>query len=411
MMVNDRTSWAARRVPRAWQAAALEGWSKDLKGIASVVTGGGKTAFAQMCMQVFRERYRDGRFVIVVPTLALLDQWYVSLREDLAVPEDDISLYSGDGFPDEANIVNLMVVNTARRHARPIAERFPVMLIADECHRVASPANARALAGTHQATLGLSATPVRQYDDLCETVLVPALGPVFFEYDYTQALADGVIVPFDLVNVEADLANDEQQRYDRMSRDIARTFHAVAAGKMGRETLKRKLMSRARLAATARYRVPVAVRLAEAERGSRMLIFHEQIEAAERIAGMLAARKFNATLYHSKISPEVRRDNLRLYRRGLFDVLVTCRALDEGLDVPETENAIIASGTASVRQRIQRLGRVLRPAAGKLRAKVYTVYATPAEQERLVQEAQRLEGTGDITWMRASLRGHGASAD
>ena len=410
-MVDTPGSWTVKHPPRAWQATALAEWSKDLKGIASVVTGGGKTTFAQMCMQVFRERYREGRFVIVVPTLALLDQWYVSLREDLAVPEGDIALYSGDGIPGEGATINLMVVNTARLHAPTLADRFPVMLIVDECHRAASPANASSLVGTHRATLGLSATPVRQYDNLCETVLIPALGPVFFEYDYGQALADGVIVPFDLVNVETDLMTDEQRRYDTMSRDIARTFHAVQAGKTGRETLKRKLMSRARLAATARHRVPVAVRLAEAERGSRMLIFHEQIEAAERIAGMLAARKFNATLYHSKISPEVRRDNLRLYRRGLFDILVTCRALDEGLDVPETENAIIASGTASARQRIQRLGRVLRPAAGKLRAKVYTVYATPAEQERLVQEAQRLEGTGDITWMRASLRGHGAAAD
>ena len=410
MTPGERGPWSFEKIPRAWQAAALEEWSRSLRGIASVVTGGGKTTFAEMCMHLFRERHPEGRFVIVVPTLALLDQWYASLREDLSVPERDIALYSGDGTPGDAGIVNLMVVNTARRHASLISERFPVMLIADECHRFASPANALSLTGKHRATLGLSATPARQYDDLCETVLVPALGPVFFEYDYTQALADGVIVPFDLVNVEASLTDTEQKKYDEATRDIARTFQAVSAGKASRETLRRKLQRRSRLVASARHRGPVAVRLAESARGSRMLIFHEQIDAAEQIARMLTERQFNATLYHSKISPEVRRDNLRLYRRGMFDVLVTCRALDEGLDVPETDVAIIASSTASVRQRIQRLGRVLRPAANKARARIYTIYTTPPEEERLVKEAQRLVGTGDITWMRASLRVHDTPA-
>lgn len=74
------------------------------------------------------------------------------------------------------------------------------------------------------------------------------------------------------------------------------------------------------------------------------------------------------------IPTELRRDNLRLYRRGVFDTLVTCRALDEGTNVPETSVAIIAASTASIRQRIQRLGRVLRRAPGKEKATVSIPY-------------------------------------
>ena len=102
-------------------------------------------------------------------------------------------------------------------------------------------------------------------------------------------------------------------------------------------------------------------------------------------------RGHSATIYHSQVGPSVRRDNLRLFRQGVFDVLVDCRALDEGINIPETQVAIIAAATASERQRIQRLGRVLRPAPGKDAALIYTLYAIEAEASRLANEARDLE--------------------
>ncbi len=80
---------------------------------------------------------------------------------------------------------------------------------------------------------------------------------------------------------------------------------------------------------------------------------------------------------------------------------MTCRALDEGFNVPETEVGIIAASTATNRQRIQRLGRVLRPAKGKDRALIYTLVATEPEIKRLQQEEENLEGVAEVTWTRA----------
>ena len=94
-----------------------------------------------------------------------------------------------------------MVVNTARKHASALTNAPRVMLIADECHRIASQSNALALQGNYAATLGISATPERQYDNLFEEVLVPALGPIIYQYNYNDALADKVIVPFELINI------------------------------------------------------------------------------------------------------------------------------------------------------------------------------------------------------------------
>ena len=404
MKFTEPKAWSLTNPPREWQSKALGAWKHSFRGIASVVTGGGKTTFAQMCMEVFRKHYPTGRFVIVVPTMALLDQWYVSLREDLRVPDDEIALFSGEGRPEDFRAVNLMVINTARAYASKVSEDCEAMLIVDECHRAASQANALALKGNYSATLGISATPERDYDDMFQTILVPALGPVIFNYDYVQALQDKVIVPFDLINVSTDMTFEEQQEYDDATRDIAITARRVDAGEASRNVLVRKLQRRARIAASSIQRIPVTIRLAEDHRDNRLIIFHESIDAAESIWKILSARRFNATIYHSQIGAELRRDNLRLYRRGVFDALVTCRALDEGINVPETDVAIVASSTRSVRQRIQRLGRVLRPAFGKPRARIYTIYTSKPEEDRLAEEALKLTGTSDISWMRSTVR-------
>ena len=92
---------------------------------------------------------------------------------------------------------------------------------------------------------------------------------------------------------------------------------------------------------------------------------------------------------------------LHTYRTREIDVLVTCRALDEGFNVPETEVGIVAAATATRRQRIQRLGRVLRPASGKVGAVVYTLVASTPEIGRPQQEEAEMEGVAHVEWVRA----------
>jgi superfamily II DNA or RNA helicase len=137
--------------------------------------------------------------------------------------------------------------------------------------------------------------------------------------------------------------------------------------------LRRMLQRRAAVSATAAMRIPVSVKLVEGHRGERAVVFHERVDAADKILQLLAKRGHRATIYHAGIGSAIRRDNLRLFRKGVFDVLVCCRALDEGMNVPEASVAVVASSTASHRQRVQRLGRILRKAKGKYAATVYTL--------------------------------------
>ena len=399
------SAWVLSAKPRDWQTRAEEAWAgAGGRGIVSVVTGAGKTVFAEMCLARFHNSRPDALVLVLVPTIALLDQWYVSLREDLALEDSDVGLFSGEGRAKTWRPVNLMVLNTSRK----LADNYPAersMLIVDECHRAATSHNSAALLREYAATLGMSATPERDYDAGLDELLVPALGPVIFEYDYNQAVDDRVVAPFDLVNVEVDMLAKERAEYERLSRLLMRQLGRLRAGQDAEEAVRRLLQQRASVSARARLRVPVAVRLAEENRGSRTIVFHESIAAAGDLQRALSSRGLNATLYHSKISPVVRRDNLRLFRRGAFDVLVTCRALDEGVNVPETRVAIVASSTASTRQRIQRLGRVLRPAPGKTSATVFTLYATDPEHRRLTKEAEEMVGARSVTWRKAALAG------
>jgi superfamily II DNA or RNA helicase len=396
--MTDIAPWSLKTAPRAWQSTALERWHLGHKGVVSVVTGGGKTVFAFLCMEKFRQEYEDARFIILVPTITLLDQWYVSLQEDFGVLETDIACFSSQEKSANPGLINLLVINTGRTLVKKLAASHSCFLIVDECHRAGSPENAKALAGEFAAALGLSATPEREYDEGFQKYVVPALGPVIFEYDYVQAFNDKVITPFDLVNVGIDFLPHEKAEYDKLTRRAAMLFQKAKIDAEADRKLKSVLQKRAGVSAGARMRIPVAARIADEHRGVRTIIFHERISAATTLYDILKKRNHSACIYHSKLSPNWRRDNLRLFRQGVFDVLVSCRALDEGMNVPETAVAVIASSTASHRQRIQRLGRVLRPARGKDKAVIYTLFATAQEQKRLSNEAARLEGVASIVW-------------
>jgi superfamily II DNA or RNA helicase len=370
----------------------------------SVVTGAGKTALAELAMAEYLSREPTGRVTVVVPTLALVDQWAVSLEEDLGISQAEVGVFAEGRTPEPAPPVALMTLVSAREHAPSLSNIGPTFLVVDECHRVGSPANARLLEGDYVATLGMSATPEREYDDAHEAVVVPALGEIIYEYDYARARNDGVIAPYDLVNVAVDLTPGEQDRYDVLTRRIGPLVRRERNGEPVTQQLERLLQQRARVAATAVMRIPVAVKVVNSHRSERVIVFHEQIAAADQLYRLLREQGHSVTLYHSGLGAALRQDNLRMYRRGLFDVLVTCRALDEGMNVPESSVAVIASSTASQRQRIQRLGRVLRPASGKERALVYTLYATEIEERRLVSEAQRGGGPDDVRWMAGRRR-------
>jgi len=333
--------------------------------------------------------------LIVVPTSALLDQWWEESASYFDLNLDEINIVDGN-LRFKLGTINIAVINTAAKLAGKI-ERSPCFLIVDECHKAASEHFRAALQVSTSATLGLSATPERPYDEGLADVLIPALGEVIFTYNYSDALRDKVIVPFNLNNIVFELEEDRQIEYDKLSRSIARSISQH--GTESRETIA-LFLKRARVVNLSFNRIRLALKLVASNRGKRTLIFHEDVEACNLIHSVLSQNGIKAGVYHSKMTLRARAEVLSQYRRGDSDVLVTCRALDEGFNVPETELAIIAASTATRRQRIQRLGRAVRPAAGKENATIYTLVATAPEIQRLKEEEGLMDGVATVSWSR-----------
>lgn len=139
----------------------------------------------------------------------------------------------------------------------------------------------------------------------------------------------------------------------------------------------------------------------EIDTRARILIFHERTAYADRINEFLLGEGIKSAVYHTKIDPDERRENLQNFRDGKINILNTCRALDEGLDVPDTSVGIIVAATSSVRQRVQRIGRILRKAPGKDFSEIYTIYIDGIEDNifsehdlRILENsAQKIEKT------------------
>ena len=255
---------------RSWQKEALSRWlENEMRGVVSVVTGGGKTVFAHSCIIEFLKATPNGRILIYVPTTALLDQWYVSLQEDLGVDQRQISSFSGDEKPNKPNIFNLMVINTARTIGPKLLTGFNSFLIVDECHRAGSPVNS-CIRGEHSSTLGISATPIRDYDDGFIRYIVPKIGNIIYEYSYKDAYIDKVITPFELINIKVQLLSDEQVKFDSLNKIIAITFNKINNGNYDEKLkLKKLLQRRSAIVSSATMRIPVAAKIVEIEHGNQ----------------------------------------------------------------------------------------------------------------------------------------------
>jgi superfamily II DNA or RNA helicase len=392
-------AWTLAHPPRDWQDKAISSWiQNDHRGIAKVVTGGGKTYFGLMCISHFIVKEPDTRFFIIVPTIALRDQWVLEIQYGLNVPKEEIYSHGMDRKLKDEHRIAVMVINSARTHGNKITSRGKWMLITDECHRAASVENRKAIRGEWAATLGLSATPERQYDEWFEEYLVPSLGPIIAEYEYRQAKIDGVITDFELRNYSVPMTDDEDEAMIAISRSIAIEYRRLEAlGLQESPKLMNLLLARSRMSQRLVYRVPLAAKICQQFQGKKIIVFHESIDAADRITEMLDDLGFRVVAYHSKLTPLTRFTNLDFFRSGIKDVLVTCRALDEGLNVPNVEVGIIVASTKSTRQRIQRLGRVLRSTDEKENAVVVTLYSR-TERHNLEQEARSFEGVVNVSW-------------
>jgi superfamily II DNA or RNA helicase len=98
---------------------------------------------------------------------------------------------------------------------------------------------------------------------------------------------------------------------------------------------------------------------------ARMLIF-----TADNASAYAIAREHLIMPLTCDIGRQERDQVLDAFRQGQLRALVSSRVLNEGLDVPDADVAIIVGGALGEREHVQRIGRLLRPGPSK-RALVY----------------------------------------
>lgn len=379
-------------------------------------TGTGKTAVALAAMELLHREHGDRfRAAIIVPTKVLAHQWRDQLERNLGLSRSSIGELHSDARIEwrSTHPVLIAVVNSARTRLLPVLEGwrkrgYLALLIVDECHRAGSEYNSRIFEGHYDCSLGLSATPERD-DRGHEQYVYPGLGYPVYRYPLLNALNDGVLAPVQSINLYVDFDAAEHARWLQLSGDIREAFRNLMCRYPELQDIPDELLLR-KVTMLADHEDPLALRIVKllsdrrallcsararlacqeailkwlAGNGKRALVFHETITSAtasyEFLTRALAVR---TGLDHSGLHKDVRAAAMEGFRKERHQVLVAVRALDEGVDVPDASVAVIAAGSRSRRQRIQRFGRVLRPAAGK-RALLLTVLVRNTPEETAV---------------------------
>ena len=376
---------------REWQAKAFPLWWAKKRGIVKVVTGGGKTVFAIHCLTKYLEENKDHSIFIVVPSIALLDQWHEGLQKDFN--EKEISLNGGGEHLEKLSRINISTIDSVKNIIQEF-DASKTLLIVDECHKIGTEKRGEVLSNSWHATLGLSATPERDYDDNFYIIIRKILGDIIFDYDYIDAREDEVIVNFKLLYAYAAMTPDEEEKYKKFTKSIQRRAATIGGNDMNDYPLKMLIFNRARMVKNSKNRIPFGIELLQKHKRDSWIVFTENKKQAKEFNKIINTKGYKSAIYNTDLDNSEREENLNNFKNGNLNVLVSCTALDEGFDMPEADGAMILSASSSKRQRIQRMGRVLRITANKQNALIVTVYSSKTEFDKLREESNRykLEG-------------------
>ncbi len=399
----DETRPETATEPRAWsplplrpyQQAALLSWElADHRGLLVMPTGSGKTRVALAALAA-----SGRRSLCLVPTRALLQQWLAELRAHYPGPVGCL----GDGQRD-LQAITVATFESAYRLMPSIGNGFDVLVV-DEAHHFGSGLRDEALEMcSAPRRLGLTATPPEQ---AALSRLSQLLGPIAYQIDVAD-LAGSYLADFDLVVLPLGLTGPERERYQTDYQAFAehqRRFRRLypqgtwqemvglaAQTREGRAALDGWRRTRRLLAFTEGKARAVRTLLAR-HRHSRVLVF-----TADNATAYAIARQHLIMPMTCDISRREREQALAAFRTGELKALVSARVLNEGIDVPDADVAIIVGSTLGQREHVQRVGRLLRPVPGK-RALVYEL-VTVATSE-VWRAAARRRGLGAIDRLSA----------
>ena len=372
---------------RAYQREALDAWrANDDRGCLELPTGSGKTVIGLAAIEAL-----DTAALVVVPTIDLLEQW----RREC---ETEFHTEVGQLGGGEQNVEPLTAAtyDSAYLRADDIGDRFGLAVF-DEVHHLGGEGYreiARLVAAP--ARLGLTATFERP--DGAHEIIEDLCGPLVHRIA-PDDLAGEHLAAYDIKRLAVELSDAERAAYDdhreTFTNYLARSNLDMQSGSDYRKLVMRSgndPQAREALLANQRARevmmnadakVTTLADLLDRHRDDRIIVFTAHNDLVYR----LSERFLLPAITHQTGAAE-RRAILAKFREGAYSRIVAANVLDEGVDVPAANVAVVLSGSGSTREFTQRLGRILRPTEDDRRALLYEV-VTEGTAEESVAERRR----------------------
>ena len=337
---------------RAYQREWVDTFLDERSGVYVGPPGSGKTVAAVATLTEV-----GGETLVLVPSRELADQWESELLAHSTLDPDDIGQYHGG--EKEIAPVTVATYQTAGmdRHRSLFDSREWGLIVYDEAHHIPSPVFSRSAELQAKHRLGLSATPVRETgsEEEIYTLIGPPIGA-----DWESLFEAGFVQEPEV-----------EIRYVPWRDEMARNEYVSTRGR-----------ERRRIAAENPAKVEETERLLAQHPDKKALVFVEYLDQGEDLADALDAPFISGETRHDERNRQFER-----FRAGDLDTLVVSRVGDEGIDLPDAELAVVASGLGgSRRQGAQRAGRTMRPAGSAL---VYVLATRGSSEEEFAQRQMR----------------------
>lgn len=368
---------ARLRTLRAEQHSAVKSWSMARQGCIVMPTGTGKT---EVALEIMHQSAVST--LVVAPVRDLMYQWHRRILEGLGYDAGIV----GDSV-HRVLPVSVTTYDSAWIHMEKFGNRFG-LIVFDESHHLPGPLRRdAAIQSAAPLRLGLTATPQRS--DGRHVDLEWLIGPTVYELPLS-AVRGATLADYEVVRVPVHLTDDEQRRYDRLSRQLRDYLVRRRQGdaKFTWETLCREMMHSPE--ARRMHRAYLAKMAIEDRAEEKLRILEDlfRLHAGEPVLVFVGSNamardvsvRFLVPCLLSHTRKQERLDYLRGLESGVYPALVANQVLDEGVDLPEVKTAIVIGGQASTRQARQRLGRILRR-SGNARAVLYEVVCVETGDE------------------------------
>ncbi|MFB2924188.1 DNA phosphorothioation system restriction enzyme [Aerosakkonema funiforme] len=404
---------------RGYQQQAVTNWLANKgRGTLKMATGSGKTITALAIATELYHKIGLQVLLVVCPYQHLVKQWARECEkfgiEPILAFESvrrwqtllSTQLYN----VRSSNQLFLAVITT---NSTLISEGFQsqlkyfpekTLIVGDEAHNLGAPRLEESLPRNVGLRLALSATPERYFDEDGTQSLFDYFGPVLQpEFTLKDAIQQGALVHYLYYPILVELTESESRSYIKLTKSIGRSLqYRQREGQAGgisdedREDLKPLLMQRARLIGAAANKLQALRDLMYTRLETSHTLFYcgdgsvestRQLKAVTKILGTELGYRVNT--YTAETPLEEREDLRRQFETGELQGLVAIRCLDEGVDIPAIQNAVILASSGNPRQFIQRRGRILRRHPGKERATLFDTIVLPPDMDRETLETER----------------------